>query len=97
MRHQDARADLGEERREAVGVEVRIEGPVVRGHGAEVLVQRLRLAVELDAVEIVRPPPLLIGAGIKISMDGKGAWRDTNGSRYIYSSFHTYEGSSCRT
>ena len=77
MRHQDARADLGEERGHAIGNQVCIERADVRRHRAEILVEGLRLAVELDAVEVVRPnahselaePELLVGRRLDRRLD----------------------------
>jgi len=55
MRDENAGADPGEQRGNPVGEDLDVEGPRVRRHGPEELIERLWIARELDTVEILRP------------------------------------------
>src|SRR5579863_7837047 len=90
MRYEDPRPDLVEQRRDRVRGYLHIERPRVGRHRAEVLVQRLGVARELHAFEIVRPntdaenvePCLFVGRGRRCG--GHSAASSTAAPRLVH-------------
>src|SRR6218665_2649494 len=89
MAEEDTGADSVEQRRHRIGNDAGVVGPGIGRDRAEELVQRFRLAVELDVVEEVRPfaepelieKELIIGCGF--DRRGDGAVAGTSATRLI--------------